>query len=233
MTQSDQGILHIVATPIGNLKDMTFRAVEVLQQVALIAVEDTRHSRILLNHYSIHTPVISYYEHNRLARIPGILEKLQSGQDVAVITDAGTPGISDPAYKLIRAAIEAGIQITSVPGPTAAIAALAAGGLPTDRFSFEGFLPAKKGRRKRLKELSEKQETIVLYESPHRLVRTLTDLKTYLGNRPVVVGRELTKIHETFHRGTLEELMSYFTEKSPRGECVILVGKANENVYFT
>ena len=226
------GILYIVATPIGNLKDFTYRAVETLQNVQLIAAEDTRHSRKLLLHYKIGTPTISYFEHNRFTRIPKIIKTLNSGSDVAVITDAGTPGVSDPAYKLVRAAIEEGIRVEAIPGSSALLAALVSSGLPTDRFLFEGFIPSKKGRKKRLESIQDDQATIVFFESPHRVVKTLKDIYEVLGDRPAVLARELTKLHEEIIRGTVSELLTYFTQKSPRGECVLMIGKDDPHVYF-
>jgi len=229
---SDTGTLYIVATPIGNLGDMTFRAVEILKNVSLIAAEDTRQTRKLLNHYDLSTPMISYFEHNRLAQIPKIISKLLSYESVAIVSDAGTPGISDPAYRLIREAIDADIKVESIPGASASISALVSSGLPTDRFLFEGFLPPKKGRRTRLENLKDETATIILYESPYRLVKTLTQCEEIFGNRPAVVARELTKLFEEIKRGTLSELISYFSQSKPKGECVILIGKDNENVYF-
>ena len=226
------GTLYIVATPIGNLKDFTYRAVETLQNVQLIAAEDTRHSKKLLLHYKIGTPTISYFEHNRFTRIPKIIKTLNSGSDVAVITDAGTPGVSDPAYKLVRAAIEEGIRVEAIPGSSALLAALVSSGLPTDRFLFEGFIPSKKGRKKRLESIQDDQATIVFFESPHRVVKTLKDIYEVLGDRPAVLARELTKLHEEIIRGTVSELLTYFTQKSPRGECVLMIGKDDPHVYF-
>ena len=217
------GTLYIVATPIGNLKDFTYRAVETLQNVQLIAAEDTRHSRKLLQHYKIGTPTISYFEHNRFTRIPKIIETLHMGSDVAIITDAGTPGVSDPAYKLVRAAIEEGLRVEAIPGSSALLAALVSSGLPTDRFLFEGFIPSKKGRKKRLESIQDDQATIVFFESPHRVVKTLKDIYEVLGDRPAVLARELTKLHEEIIRGTVSELLTYFTQKSPRGECVLMI----------
>ena len=232
ISENNVGALFIVATPIGNLKDFTFRAVETLQNVKLIAAEDTRHSRILLQHYKINTPTISYFEHNRFTRIPKIIETIQNGSDVAVITDAGTPGVSDPAYKLVRAAIEKGIRVEAIPGSSALLTALVSSGLPTDRFLFEGFIPSKKGRKKRLKSIQNENATLVFFENPKRLLRTLKDIYEVIGDRPAVLARELTKIHEEIIRGTVSELISYFSEKSPRGECVLMIGKDDENVYF-
>lgn len=226
------GTLYIVSTPIGNLKDITFRAVEVLQSVPLIAAEDTRHTQKLLKHYNIPTPTVSYYEHNRFTRIPQLQNHLQNGNDLAVVTDAGTPGVSDPAYRLIRAAIEIDAKVESVPGPSAVLAGLVSSGLPTDRFLFEGFLPPKKGRKKRLSVLAEETATVVFYESPHRIERTLRDIREVLGDRPAVVCREMTKLHEETIRGTVSSLLAYFQKKKVKGECVILVGKDDPHVYF-
>jgi 16S rRNA (cytidine1402-2'-O)-methyltransferase len=229
---ANSGTLYIVSTPIGNLEDITHRALRILKEVPLIAAEDTRRTRQLLSHYQIHTPLISYYEHNRFTRIPRIVDHLVSGQSLAVVTDAGTPGISDPAYRLVRAALEADCNIEAIPGASAVLTALVSSGLPTDRFIFEGFLPAKKGRKQRLKRLLNEEATIIFFESPNRLLRTLKDILTHLGDRPAAIGRELTKLHEEIIRGKVSELISHFTTKAPRGEFVIMVGKEDPNVYF-
>ena len=226
------GVLYIVSTPIGNLEDITLRALRILKEVSLIAAEDTRLTRKLLTHYNISTPTVSYYEHNRFTRIPKIIDHLSTEKDVAVVTDAGTPGISDPAYKLIRAAIESGNRIEAIPGPSASITALTASGLPTDRFIFEGFLPHKKGRKAKLTRLSAIEATVIFYESPKRIVRTLKDILEFMGDRPAVIGRELTKLHEEMIRGNVSKLLSHFTQKTPRGEFVIMIGKDDPNVYF-
>jgi 16S rRNA (cytidine1402-2'-O)-methyltransferase len=226
------GVLYIVSTPIGNLEDITLRALRILKEVSLIAAEDTRLTRKLLTHYDISTPTVSYYEHNSFTRIPKIIDHLNTGKDVAVVTDAGTPGISDPAYKLIRAAIESGNRIEAIPGPSASITALTASGLPTDRFIFEGFLPHKKGRKAKLTRLSAIEATVIFYESPKRIVRTLKDILEFMGDRPAVIGRELTKLHEEMIRGNVSKLLSHFTQKTPRGEFVIMIGKDDPNVYF-
>ena len=226
------GKLFLVSTPIGNLADITYRAIEVLKTVSLIAAEDTRHSKKLLSHYHISTQMISYFEHNRFSRIPRLMKHLTSGKDLAVITDAGTPGISDPAYRLVRDAISNLVTIESIPGPSAFLTGLVSSGLPTDRFIFEGFLPPKKGRKKRILSVEKEEATVIYYESPNRLLRTLRQLKEILGDRPAVVTRELTKLHEEIKRGTLSTLYSYFNKKKPKGECVILVGKNDKNVYF-
>ena len=230
--EDKHGKLYLVSTPIGNLKDITFRAVEILERVPLIAAEDTRHSKVLLSHFNITTPLISYFEHNEFSRIPKLMDHLKGGNDLAVITDAGTPGISDPAYRLVREAITLSITVESLPGPSAFLAGLTLSGLPTDRFIFEGFLPPKKGRKKRMLSVENEEATLIYYESPSRLLRTLKQLKETLGDRPAVVARELTKLHEEIKRGTLSELFTYFDKKKARGECVILVGKNDENVYF-
>ena len=226
------GVLYIVSTPIGNLEDITLRALRILKEISLIAAEDTRLTRKLLTHYDISTPTVSYYEHNSFTRIPKIIDHLNTGKDVAVVTDAGTPGISDPAYKLIRAAIESGNRIEAIPGPSASITALTASGLPTDRFIFEGFLPHKKGRKAKLTRLSAIEATVIFYESPKRIVRTLKDILEFMGDRPAVIGRELTKLHEEMIRGNVSKLLSHFTQKTPRGEFVIMIGKDDPNVYF-
>ena len=227
-----KGVLYLVSTPIGNLGDVTYRAIRILNDVSMIAAEDTRYSKKLLNHYQIETKMISYYEYNRDNRIPFLISNLVNGLNVAVITDAGTPGISDPAYKLVREAIGAGVKIESIPGPSAFLAALTASGLPTDRFLFEGFLPPKKGRNKRLTKLQDVDATIIYYESANRLKRTLNQLYDFFGDRPAVVARELTKMYEQVKRGTLLQLSNYFSEHRAKGECVILIGKDDKNVYF-
>ncbi len=227
-----KGVLYLVSTPIGNLEDITFRAVKTLSDVYLIAAEDTRHSKKLLNHYKIKTKMISYFEHNRNIRIPFLINYLMNGLDIAVITDAGTPGISDPAYKLTRESISAGVKIVSIPGPSALLAALTTSGLPTDRFIFEGFLPPKKGRNKRLHKVKDIDATVIYYESANRLKRTLNQLYEYFGDRPAVLARELTKKYEEVKRGTLLQLFNYYSENKARGECVILIGKSDKNVNF-
>ena len=229
---NEPGVLYIVATPIGNLEDISFRAIRILKASSLIAAEDTRQTKKLLNHYDIRTPTLSYFEHNRFTRIPQIIDHLNMNKDVAVVTDAGTPGISDPAYKLIRAAIESNARVEAIPGPSASITALVASGLPTDRFIFEGFLPPKKGRKAKLERLASIGATIILYESPKRIQRTLRDILEYIGDRPAVIGRELTKLHEELIRGKVSELLSYFKQNTPRGEFVIMIGKDDPNVYF-
>ena len=226
------GILYIVATPIGNLQDITYRAVEILKNVSFIATEDTRHSRKLLSHFNINKSLISYFEHNELKRIPQIIKKINKGVDCALITDAGTPGISDPAYKLIRRAIDENIKVESIPGPNAVITSLTASGLPTDRFLFEGFLPNKKNRKSRLERLKKEDATLIFFENPNRLQRTLKDIQIFLGDRPAVIAREMTKIHEEYIRGTVSQLISYTEKNKLKGECVLLIGKDKNSVYF-
>tara|TARA_B100001989_G_C24491241_1_gene439669 strand:+ start:108 stop:809 length:702 start_codon:yes stop_codon:yes gene_type:complete len=229
---SQTGVLHLVSTPIGNMEDITYRAVDTLKKVSLVAAEDTRTSKKLFKHYMISTKLISFYEHNKYSRIPKLIGHLKRGNDLAIISDAGTPGISDPAYRIVRESLKNEIRITSVPGATAVISALVSSGLPTDRFLFEGFLPPKKGRKKRLEGIKDLDATIVYYESPRRLARTLNDLEIVLGDRPAVVARELTKLYEEYSRGTISELRRYYEKNIPKGEIVILVGKGNKNVYF-
>ncbi|NEQ52005.1 MAG: 16S rRNA (cytidine(1402)-2'-O)-methyltransferase [Leptolyngbya sp. SIO3F4] len=225
MSSKTPGILYLVATPIGNLEDITFRAVRILKEANLIAAEDTRHTGKLLSHFQIETPQISYHEHNAQTRIPQLIEKLQTGQSIALVSDAGMPGISDPGYELVCACADADIVVSPIPGPAAVISAIAASALPSDRFTFDGFLPVKgKVRTERLKQFATESRTMVLYESPHRLLKTLTDLKTHLGtNRQITVARELTKRYEEFWRGTVSEAIDYFTTNEPRGEFTIAI----------
>ena len=220
------GTLYVVSTPIGNLEDMTSRAQRVLAEVDLIAAEDTRTSGVLLKHLSIRKPLISYHSFNEKKATENLVGELQSGKSVALITDAGTPGISDPAFSLVRSAIEHRIPVVPIPGATAFVPALVMSGLPMDRFVFEGFLPAKKGRRTRIASLSMEQRTIVLYESPHRVVRTVQDLLAILGDRPAALAREITKKFEDVIRGRLSEILSSITGKSIKGEIVLLIGGA-------
>ncbi|MBE5945152.1 MAG: 16S rRNA (cytidine(1402)-2'-O)-methyltransferase [Lachnospiraceae bacterium] len=218
------GILYLVATPIGNLEDMTFRAVRILSEVDLIAAEDTRNSIKLLNHFEIKTPMTSYHEHNKYEKADELIKKLLDGQNVAVITDAGTPGISDPGEEVVKKCYEAGVRIVPVPGACACINALIASGLPTRRFSFEAFLPTDKKERKLVfEELKNETRTIIIYEAPHRLAKTLTELLDILGNRETTVCRELTKKHETFFKTTLEEAVSYYNDNEAKGECIIVI----------
>jgi 16S rRNA (cytidine1402-2'-O)-methyltransferase len=227
------GTLYLVATPIGNLADITHRALQVLRDVQLIACEDTRHTRKLLQHYGIDTKTVSYHEHNEQQRSRELVELLQQGSDVAVVSDAGTPAVSDPGFRLVRAAIESGITVTPVPGPSALIAALVAAGLPTDEFFFGGFLPARaNARRARLNELRSVPGTLIFYEAPHRLAASLKDAYEVLGEREAVVARELTKLHEELRRGRLSELSEYYSSVEPRGEIVLLIDRTvlNESV---
>jgi 16S rRNA (cytidine1402-2'-O)-methyltransferase len=219
----EAGALYVVSTPIGNLGDISTRAVQILSNVDLIAAEDTRTTKVLLNHFGITTPLISFFSHNESRRVPELIEKLRAGRSVALVTDAGTPGVSDPAFSIVRAAIASGRRVIPVPGASALLAALVASGLPMDRFLFEGFLPVKKGRRSLLEDLRSEERTIVLYESPHRLRRTLDDLLQVLGNRRIAVGREMTKKFEEVLRGTITEVREEFRKKEPRGEFVIVV----------
>ena len=222
------GTLYVVGTPIGNLEDMTFRAVRILQSVDAIAAEDTRHTGRLLQHFQIKTPQLSYHEHNRNERLPELLNQLKEGKAIALVTDAGIPGISDPGYELVKACIEAEIQVVPIPGASASLTALSAAGLPTDRFVFEGFLPASgQDRKQRLESLPAEARTLILYESPHRLRATLRDLGECLGkDRHIVLARELTKLHEEFWRGTIEEAIAYYTQHEPRGEFTLVVAGA-------
>ncbi len=224
-TEPKPGTLYIVATPIGNLEDMTFRAVRILQAVDMIAAEDTRHTGRLLQHFQVKTPQISYHEHNSNSRIPELLEHLQYGKAIALVSDAGMPGISDPGYELIKACIDNGITVVPIPGASAVITALSAAGLPTDRFIFDGFLSAKSQQRKQyLESLQGESRTLVFYESPHRLRDTLADLGEVLGSdRSIVIARELTKLYEEFWRGTIEAAISEYQKREPQGEYTLLV----------
>ncbi|MBD2410739.1 16S rRNA (cytidine(1402)-2'-O)-methyltransferase [Nostoc calcicola FACHB-389] len=217
--------LYVVGTPIGNLEDMTFRAVRILQTVDMIAAEDTRHTGKLLQHFEVKTPQISYHEHNRTSRIPELLEYLANDKAIALVSDAGMPGISDPGYELVKACIEAGISVVPIPGANAAITALSAAGLPTDRFVFEGFLPVKtQQRREHLESLQTESRTLIFYESPHRLQDTLQDLAEVWGSdRQIVLGRELTKLYEEFWRGTVAEAIAHYSQREPQGEYTLLV----------
>jgi len=224
--ESSSGILYLVATPIGNLDDMTFRAVQILRSVPVIAAEDTRQTRKLLNHFEIDAPrLISYHEHNKRGKEDLLLSILAGGEDVALVTDAGTPGISDPGADIVRAAVEQGYAVAPIPGAVAGIAALIASGLPTDTFTFIGFLPREKKKRlEALRPYRGRPETLIFYESPHRIKDTVSALHDVLGNRPVVLGRELTKRYEEFSRGKLSDAIILFSENEPRGEYVLLVG---------
>ena len=217
------GQLFLVATPIGNLEDISHRALETLKNVDIIACEDTRRTGILLQHYNIDTPKESYHDHNKERRTPELLSKVESGLNVALVTDAGTPGIQDPGVYLTRRALHHGIQPIAIPGPTAFIIALVLSGFATDRFAFEGFLPTKKGRKTRLDSLIEESRTLIFYEAPHRVQRTLSQLHEILGDRRAVLARELTKKFETIHRGTITELIDELSKIPPRGEYVMVV----------
>ena len=226
------GILYLVATPIGNLEDMTYRAVRILSEADVIAAEDTRNSRKLLTHFDIHTPMTSYHEFNRYDKAKTLVGHMLEGKNVAVITDAGTPGISDPGEVLVQECYQAGIPVVPVPGACAAVNALVASGQGTRRFSFEAFLPReKKERRKLLEELARETRTMVIYEAPHRLVRTLEELAGVLGDRPLTICKELTKKHETFHMTSLQGALSMYRETEPRGEYVLVIaGKPEEEL---
>lgn len=216
--------LYLVATPIGNLEDITLRALRILREADVIACEDTRHTGRMLQHFGISKPLVSYHEHNERERALELVERMTKGASVALVSDAGTPGISDPAYRIVTAAIEQGIAVVPIPGPAALISALIASGLPTDAFLFAGFLPPKQqARRARLEELQSQRATLVLYEAPHRLRETLADAFAILGARQAVVARELTKLYEEFVRGTLGELVECFAAQEPRGELVLVI----------
>jgi len=224
------GTLYLVGTPIGNLEDMTFRAIHTLKTVDLIAAEDTRHTGKLLQHYDIVTPQISYHQHNRKQREPELIQQLEKGTSIALVTDAGMPGISDPGYDLVKVCVRAEITVVPIPGVTAAITALAVSGLPTNRFVFEGFVPVKgKARQERLSALQQEIRTIILYESPHKLKQTLQDLAQYLGrDRAVMLGRELTKFYEDFQYATLEEALSFYSKQVPKGEYTLVIAGKEE-----
>ncbi|RCJ18284.1 16S rRNA (cytidine(1402)-2'-O)-methyltransferase [Nostoc minutum NIES-26] len=224
-TEPKPGTLYVVGTPIGNLEDITFRAVRILQTVDMIAAEDTRHTGKLLQHFQIKTPQLSYHEHNRNSRIPELLEHLTNGKAIALVSDAGMPGISDPGYELVKACIEAGITVVPIPGASAAITALSAAGLPTNRFVFEGFLsPKAQQRREHLESLQTESRTLIFYESPHRLRETLQDLAEVWGSdRQIVLARELTKLYEEFWRGTIAEAIVHYSQREPQGEYTLLV----------
>ncbi|MEN8815765.1 MAG: 16S rRNA (cytidine(1402)-2'-O)-methyltransferase [Nonlabens sp.] len=217
--------LYLVPTPIGNLKDMTYRAVEILNSVDIILAEDTRTSGKLLQHYGIGTQMLSYHMHNEHKISDGIVKRIEAGETMALITDAGSPGISDPGFLLTRKLIENGLEVESLPGATAFVPALTVSGMPCDKFIFEGFLPVKKGRQKRLEFLKEETRTIVFYESPHKLLKTLADFKTHYGEqRQVSISREITKLYEEHFRGTVTEAIVHFEHKKPKGEFVVVLG---------
>ena len=219
-----KGKLYVVPTPIGNLEDMTFRAVRVLQDADLILAEDTRTSGKLLKHFEVSTPMQSHHMHNEHKTVENIVQKIQNGTTVALISDAGTPAISDPGFLLVRACVEAKLEVDCLPGATAFVPALVNSGLPNDKFTFEGFLPVKKGRQTRLQFLAEENRTMIFYESPHKLLKTLGSFAEYFGeDRKISVSREISKLHEETIRGTVKEVLEHFTQKSPKGEIVIIV----------
>jgi 16S rRNA (cytidine1402-2'-O)-methyltransferase len=222
------GPLYIVATPIGNLEDITYRAIRVLREASLIACEDTRHTRTLLDHYGIQKPTISYHDHNETERAAELVARMLAGEAIALVTDAGTPLVSDPGYRLVKLSIESGISVVPIPGPSAALTALAGSGLPTDAFHFGGFLPHKQAQRARaLEALADEEATLVFYEAPHRILEALAAIEETLGPRPVVAARELTKIHEEFLRGTAGEIRAVLAQRETvKGEFTILIGKA-------
>ena len=224
------GILYIVPTPVGNMEDMTYRAVRILKEVDLVLAEDTRTSGILLKHFDIRNQLMSHHKFNEHGTSAGIVSRLQAGENVALISDAGTPGISDPGFFLVREAVKAGIEVQCLPGATAFVPALVSSGLPCDRFAFEGFLPQKKGRQSKIDSLKEEQRTMIFYESPYRVVKTLEQFAEAFGaTRQVSVCREISKLHEESVRGTLEEVIAHFKEKEPKGEIVIvLAGKSDK-----
>ena len=224
--------LYIVPTPIGNLQDITYRAVKMLSEVDLILAEDTRASKTLLKHYNISTKMISYHMHNEHRITKGVIEKLEKGTTMAIISDAGTPGISDPGFLLIRACIENKIPVECLPGATAFVPALLQSGIPSDRFLFEGFLPHKKGRKKKISFLKSLENTIIIFESPHRLPKTLRELHDELGERPIIVARELTKLYEEIIRGNFNSVIEFFESKKIKGEIVIIIGKDDDRIYF-
>lgn len=223
-------MLYVVATPIGNLEDMTFRAVRILQEVEYIFAEDTRVTRKLLQHYEITTKVDRYDEFTKMRRIPDMIKLLEEGKNIALVTDAGTPCISDPGYELVDAALKAGIQVSPIPGASALTAATSVAGISLRRFCFEGFLPKKKGRQTLFKSLLEEERPIVIYESPFRLIKTLKDIEQYLGNREVVIVREITKIYEEILRGTTKELLEKLENKTIKGEIVLIIKGVNDDV---
>ena len=217
-------MLYIIPTPIGNLEDITLRALRILKESSLVLAEDTRTTRVLLDHYDIHTHMESYHKYNEHGKLAYVADRLQAGETVALVSDAGTPGISDPGFLVVRECVRQGIEVECLPGPTAAIPALVVSGIPCDRFVFEGFLPQKKGRSTRIASLAEEKRSMVFYESPYRVLKTLEQLMAVLGShRQVAVCRELTKVHEEIVRGTLEEVVSPFRTHAPRGEFVIVV----------
>ena len=223
------GILYIVPTPVGNMEDMTFRAVRILKEVDLVLAEDTRTSGILLKHFDIRNQLMSHHKFNEHGTSAGIVNRLLAGENVALISDAGTPGISDPGFFLVREAVKAGVEVQCLPGATAFVPALVSSGLPCDRFAFEGFLPQKKGRQSKIESLKDESRTMIFYESPYRVVKTLQQFaEAYGGDRQVSVCCEISKIHEESVRGTLDEVIAHFKEKEPKGEIVIILGGRSE-----
>ena len=219
------GTLYVVGTPIGNLADLTYRAETILKAVDLIAAEDTRTSRKLLGHYNISTPLVAYHDNNEINQAKKLFDKLNKGDSIAIISDAGTPGISDPGYRIVNLASQENIEVVTIPGPSAVTAALSVSGMPTDHFYFEGFLPPKKGRKTRFELLESLPATVVIFESPQRVIRTLKDIHNYWGNRIISVCRELTKIYEETLLGTVTDAEIYFSKSKPKGEFVLLVAK--------
>jgi 16S rRNA (cytidine1402-2'-O)-methyltransferase len=219
----EKGTLYVVATPIGNLDDISFRAVKILSGVDAIAAEDTRKTRVLLHHLNIQKELISYFSYNEEKRIPYLISRLKEGESIALVSDAGTPGISDPAFRVVREAVAEGIRVRAIPGAAAFLPALIVSGLPTDRFVFEGFLPLKKGRTARLKELSEEKRTVVLYESPHRMMRTLLEIFQHFGDREICVSRELTKKFEEVIRGRVSDVQRVLSSRALKGEFVVVI----------
>ncbi len=230
MSPKGKGCLYVVSTPIGNLGDITYRSVEMLRQVSLIAAEDTRRTRILLNNYEIDTPLSSYNSYNQTRKGPEFIKKVNQGDDIALVSDAGTPGVSDPLYNLVQLALEQEVEVISIPGPSAVLSALTVSGLPMDRFRFEGFLPRKKRRKRIIQELADQSETVVLFESPQRIEKTLNELKEVFGNRKAALTRELTKIHEEVLRGGLDDLCKANEGRKWKGEItLVLSGKSSRN----
>ena len=222
-------MLYVVATPIGNLGDISQRALEILENCDIVAAEDTRHTQKLLSHFNIKKPLISYYEHNKVARAPLLLEKLRNGENIALVSDAGTPGISDPGADLIKAATDEGLEVTMIPGPVAGIMALVLSGLPTDKFVFEGFIGTDNKKRHEFAEMiATEMRTVIIYEAPHRLMKTLEFLEEFIQDRRIAVCRELTKTHEEVLRGTAAEHIAHFTQNEPRGEFVLVIEGAKE-----
>lgn len=225
--EPEPGTLYLVATPIGNVEDLSPRARHILAEAGVVAAEDTRHTRGLLARFGIDRALVSYHDHNKDARTPELVARLREGMSVAVVSDAGSPGISDPAFTLVRAAVREDVRVVPIPGPSSVLCALEVSGLPTDRFAFEGFLPRKPGRRRtRIRELRGDPRTLIFFESPHRLAAALRDLMTELGDRPASISRELTKKFEETKRGPISSLLAWVGEKTPRGEFVLVVGGA-------